>query len=275
MREETVGIVWTALCSLVVGGLVGPGSSRAAEPDGIATMFARSLEPKSVACCFLGYSGVILRMPSGTLLIDPGDHLSGEELRALRQARVTAVLYTHGHFDHFHAGTAARLVAQTGATLVVERSLLPALRDVPANRIVVAQPWTRLTVGGFSILPVPGEHIGPIMLYQVKDGGVSLFHAGDSAPVSLVACRSDLALLPVGSPSPTCSPEGALRMARDLRPRVILTMHGTADEAKEFRQSVHGTPAEARGKAAEGEPPRLSARVEIPREHRVQWLDLR
>ncbi len=263
------------LCAFTVLAPVWPGSSRAAEPDGIAAMFARPVEPKSAAYCFLGYSGVILRTTAGTLLIDPSDLLSGEELRALREAKVTAVLYTHGHFDHFQAGMAARLATQTGATLVVERSLLPALQGVPAGQIIAASPWTRITVGGFTILPVPGEHIGPIMLYQVKDGDVSVFHGGDSGPVSLIACRSDLAFLPVGSPSPTCSPETALQMARDLQPRVIVTMHGTKDEAKEFRQLVHGTPEEARGKEAEGEPPKLGARVEIPREHRVQWLDLR
>jgi len=56
---------------------------------------------------------------------------------------------------------------------------------------------------------------------------VNIFHGGDSAYVPLRFFRAELAFVPAGDPSPTASPEDALKMAQDLRPKVIVGMHGS------------------------------------------------
>jgi len=49
---------------------------------------------------------------------------------------------------------------------------------------------------------------------------------------------SDLAFLPTGNPSPTASPEAAFKMAADLKPSVIVAIHGSEAENKEFEQKI-------------------------------------
>jgi L-ascorbate metabolism protein UlaG (beta-lactamase superfamily) len=249
------------LCSLAALVLGLPPQSPAVRAAEVDSMFVRPLAPATIAYDFLGYSGVVIRVPQGNVVIDPARLLTPGEIRALRSAGVVAVLYTHGHGDHFDAGVARQLVAGTGATVIAGAPVAAALEDLPTGKVIVPRPGRPVTVGGVTITAVAGKHIGPILLYQVKAGGVTLFHAGDSAPVPLAAFRSDVAFLPVGMPSPTASPGNALRMARDLGPQVVVTMHGTAGEAKDFRR---------RAAAA-----RLRSRVVIPEEHRVGTLTLR
>jgi len=255
--------MWRAivLSPLVVLATGSPGASAAETPAGVEAMFARPLAARSVAYDYLGYSGVILRLPAGTVVIDPGDLLTAEEMKALQAAKVTAVLYTHGHGDHFRPDVARILAEQAGATIIAEASVAQSLQDLPAGKVIAAQPGKAVTLGGLTIRSVPGVHRGAIVLYQVKGGGVSVFHAGDSGPVPLAAYRSDVAFLPVGTPSPTASPENALRMVRDLKPQVVVPVHGTAAQVADFQAGVQ---ARKRG-----------AQVVIPREHLVATLTLR
>ena len=51
-------------------------------------------------------------------------------------------------------------------------------------------------------------------------------------------CPSDLAFLPTGTPSPTASPEYALKMALELKPSVAVTIHGSADQSREFEAKM-------------------------------------
>lgn len=91
---------------------------------------------------------------------------------------------------------------------------------------------------GFSFTSVAGIHRGPIVLFLVEAGGISIFHGGDSAYVPLGGLRADLALVPTGSPSPTASPRDALRMISDLGPKVVAMFHGSASQHIEFLSLV-------------------------------------
>ena len=72
------------------------------------------------------------------------------------------------------------------------------------------------------------------MLYQVKMGGISVFHGGDSGYVSLKDYSSDVAIVPVGRMSPTASPEKAFQMVSDIKPKVAVTMHGSDKQKQQF-----------------------------------------
>lgn len=47
-----------------------------------------------------------------------------------------------------------------------------------------------------------------------------------------------LAFLPTGFPSPSCSPESALRLALDLEPHVAVAMHGKLAQMDKFKALV-------------------------------------
>ncbi len=83
------------------------------------------------------------------------------------------------------------------------------------------------SIGELVITPIRGKHVGPIILFHIQAGNIGVFHGGDSSYVPLKNLKAGLAFLPAGDPSPTASPEDALKMALDLRPTVIAAMHGS------------------------------------------------
>jgi L-ascorbate metabolism protein UlaG (beta-lactamase superfamily) len=192
-----------------------------------------------VSFTFLGYSGVIIKTAKGTILVDPANLLNAGDLLALKSGGLGLVLFTHSHGDHFNANVALDIFKATGAPVVAESSVARNLMaKIPSSKLTHAMPGNRYTVGAFTVNAIKGIHIGPICLFQIKVGEVSIFHGGDSNYVPLKDYPSDLAFLPVGDPSPTASPEAAFKMAADLKPSVIVTIHGSAAQSKEFERII-------------------------------------
>jgi L-ascorbate metabolism protein UlaG (beta-lactamase superfamily) len=69
-------------------------------------------------------------------------------------------------------------------------------------------------------------------------GDLTIFHGGDSGYVPLKDYPTSIAFLPTGAPSPTCSPEEAFKMALDLKPSVVVTMHGNNYDNEEVKQKL-------------------------------------
>ena len=109
---------------------------------------------------------------------------------------------------------------------------------IPADKLVSAEHGKTYTLGGVNVTAIQGIHRGPIILYQIKMDGITLFHGGDSGYVSLKDYPSRVAIVPVGGMSPTASPENAYRMAADVKPDVAITMHGSDKQKKQFEQKV-------------------------------------
>ncbi len=129
------------------------------------------------------------------VVVDPGDDYD-KLRRALGDRAVSAILLTHGHFDHILG--AGALAKQTGAPVYVGAADMEMLndaalngyadllgvRDMPGPRLS-AQPFgTTLSACGldFEILPTPGHSKGSVCLY-LKDAGAlfsgdTLFRAG-------------------------------------------------------------------------------------------------
>ena len=192
-----------------------------------------------VSFIYLGYSGVIIKTAKGTILVDPADLLNAGELLALKSKGVGLVLFTHSHGDHFNVNVATDIFKATGAPVVAESSVARSLMTrIPSSKLTHAMPGNRYTIGDFTVNAIKGIHVGPICLFQIKVGGISIFHGGDSDYVPLKDYPSDLAFLPTGNPSPTASPEAAFKMAADLKPSVIVCIHGAAEESKEFEQKI-------------------------------------
>ena len=192
-----------------------------------------------ISFIYLGYSGVVIKTAKGTILIDPANLLNAGELLALKSWGVGLVLYTHSHGDHFNVNVAVDIFKATGAPVVAESSVARSLMaKIPSSKLTHAMPGTRYTVGSFTVSAIQGRHIGPICLFQIKVGELSIFHGGDSDYVPVKDYPSDLAFLPMGNPSPTASPEAAFKMAVDLKPSVIVCIHGAAEESKEFEQKI-------------------------------------
>jgi L-ascorbate metabolism protein UlaG (beta-lactamase superfamily) len=106
------------------------------------------------------------------------------------------------------------------------------------NKIITATPGRTYTINEVSVRTIQGIHRGPINLYMIKVGELKIFHAGDSGYVKVKDYPSDLAFLPTGNPSPTASPEYALKMALELKPSTVVAIHGSRSQSKEFKMKM-------------------------------------
>jgi L-ascorbate metabolism protein UlaG (beta-lactamase superfamily) len=108
-------------------------------------------------------------------------------------------------------------------------------KKIPPDKVKALTSGERFSVDGFEISAVSGVHPGSITLFKIKFPEFSIFHGGDSGCIPLKDYTADLAFLPTGAPSPSCSPENALEMALDVNPKVVVTMHGNQDQMEKFK----------------------------------------
>jgi L-ascorbate metabolism protein UlaG (beta-lactamase superfamily) len=238
MRIE---LIVSALCLLA--GLAA--FSRPSAPDRGANVvdeiFSASLTENEAAFVYLGYSGVMVRTAKAMVIIDPADLLTAADMAGFAGKKVDAVLYTHGHGDHFQADAARGIFKATGAPICGEDSVIRPLKSgpgIPSDKIISLTAGRSQTIGGLAITPVRGTHVGPILLYHIQAGDIGIFHGGDSAYVPLKNLKAGLAFLPAGDPSPTASPDDALKMALDLRPAVIVAMHGSDSQYQQLGAKI-------------------------------------
>jgi L-ascorbate metabolism protein UlaG (beta-lactamase superfamily) len=183
----------------------------------------------------------IVRTSKGAVIIDPAQLLIAHDMDAFKGKEVDAVLYTHGYGDHFDLETAVELFNETGASIGAESQVVQVLKKngtIPAGNIVDFGTNPLQTLGAWTITPVKGLHVGPIVLFHLTAGKIGIFHGGDSNYVPLKNLAAGLAFLPAGSPSPTASPDAALKMAQDLKPRVVVLFHGSDAQYLEFKNKA-------------------------------------
>lgn len=203
----------------------------------ISNFYSLPLKEKEVALFYLGVSGIIARTNNHAVLIDPAGLLKADEISALKT--INLLLFTHDHFDHFRGGETQDLFRATGTNILAESKVAQKLEGkIPTDKLTIAENKKNYNFGDLSATAIEGIHRGPIMLYQIKMGGITLFHGGDSGYVPLKDYTSDIAFVPTGRMSPTASPENAYKMVTDLKPTLAVAMHGSEQQKHQFEQKV-------------------------------------
>ena len=155
------------------------------------------IQIQPVCCGEIGENAYIawLKGRDDCVVVDPGDEYP-KLRRAIAGKRVSAILLTHGHFDHIMA--AGPMAAETGAPVYIGREDAEMLNNAALNgRLGLmgvsrmegpelrAQPFGEaLSVAGmdFVILPTPGYSKGSVCLYLPDErtlfSGDTLFMAG-------------------------------------------------------------------------------------------------
>jgi L-ascorbate metabolism protein UlaG (beta-lactamase superfamily) len=165
--------------------------------------------------------------------------LDDNDIAQVKKGGLDVILFTHNHGDHYNASTAVKLFEATGAFILAEHLVAESLSGkIPVEKMTAGIPGKTYNFGDIKIKVIKGKHLGPINLYHIKIGGITIFHGGDSGYVPLRDYPSDMAFIPTGAPSPTCSPEDAFKMASDLKPKVVVPMHGFKHEHVEFEKKV-------------------------------------
>ena len=206
---------------------------RGSRAEEIGNFFALGLSENQIAFIYLGASGILARTSKQTVLIDAAGFLKDDETEALKE--VNLLLFTHSHMDHFSAGKTLKLSKKTGAPVLAEARVAGKLKGIiPDEKLASAVSGQTYVYGDLTVKAVQGVHRGPILLFQIKMGNLLVFHAGDSGYVPLKDYQSQLAFLPTGRWSPTSSPENAFKMASDLKPEVVVVMHGSRGQHEKF-----------------------------------------
>jgi L-ascorbate metabolism protein UlaG (beta-lactamase superfamily) len=195
---------------------------------------------------WIGHATVLLEIGGARLLTDPllRDRIGhllrhGASPAPAATESLDAVLLSHLHLDHFHAGSLRRLPRDvTVLAPVGAGALLRRLGFARTTEVRVGEP-TR--VGGATVTAVPAEHDGrrhPLgrvaeAIGFVIAGDRRVYFAGDTDlydGMGETIGPTDAALLPIWGWGPSLGPGhmdplGAARAAALLHPRVVVPIH--------------------------------------------------
>ncbi|MFX0152380.1 MAG: MBL fold metallo-hydrolase, partial [Candidatus Hodarchaeota archaeon] len=181
--------------------------------DPISDLITVSLEKNDVAFIYFGWAGILLKAKQKLIAFDlcPYDNILLKKQNVQKITTLDLQLNSHIHRDHFNLGSTKQLFQQTGAKIIVNPQIFDELKNEFPNEVLFsAIPNKPITVGEFTVNSIEGIHPSPISVFHVKWDGLSVFHGADSDYVPLENYQADLAFIPTGYPSPSCSPEKGL-----------------------------------------------------------------
>jgi len=189
---------------------------------------------------FNNYSGVVVRTPSKTLVVDPAD----VDPRIFKT--VDALLITHEHFDHFDESLTREIYRRTQCNIVADSTSSMRLKDaLPAGKLHEMRVGKEIRLDNIIVRAEAFRHpaTAPVSYLITTEDGVKIYHTGDSLPypnMKQVGERSppDVVFCTVGVPAPGASPETGLEIVKMVKPKVAVPYHASAADRKKFAELV-------------------------------------
>ena len=215
-----------------------------------------------VAVTHIGHATFLLRTADAVILTDPVFTSHAGPFGRLGPARVRQpglpvsalppldlVVVTHNHYDHLQPSSLGAVASRcVPSSAVTSLGVGPLLRASGLTRITELDWWQEATVGSARITCVPAQHFSARVPWDrnrtlwsgfvLRSGGVTVYFVGDtgySPQFEEIGRRIpgiDVALVPIGAYEPRwfmkpvhVNPEEAVRIHRDVRPRVSIGMH--------------------------------------------------
>jgi len=189
---------------------------------------------------FNSYSGVMIRTPTKTLLVDPAD----VDPRVFKT--VDAVLVTHEHADHLDESIIRDVHRRTQCPIVADSTSAKRLADaIASDKLFEMRVGKEMKLGNISVRAEGFNHPAttPVSYVITSEDGVRVFHTGDSLPYPGMKQIGelnppDVVFCTVGVPAPGASPESGLEIVRLVKPKVAVPYHGPAVDRKRFAELV-------------------------------------
>ncbi len=188
----------------------------------------------SLSITFLGHAGVLLTDGEVNVAIDP--FLTDNPLATMKaeDVRCSAVVLTHGHFDHI---VDAEVIAKGndatvyGAFEIHEYFAERGVKTEPGNpggKITADWGWIAFTQA-FHSSSFQGQYMGMPCGVMVNIGGITVYHCGDTGLFGDMKLLGDIydpeiAFIPIGDRF-TMGPELATMAAELIGPRVAIPIH--------------------------------------------------
>jgi len=136
--------------------------------------------------------------------------------------------------------------AKTGSFVIADPTSASMLIDeIPEDKLIQIESNEQITISGITVDAFAAEHPTETpLLYVIEFDGYRIFHGSDSGFVDdlkNIESRVHVAFVPAGDPSPTASPQVAFEMTKATNPYVVIPMHGSPQQIKEFSNLVEGS----------------------------------
>ena len=185
---------------------------------------------------FNGYSGVTIKTPTKTLVIDPAG-VDPEVFKA-----VDAILVTHEHYDHLDEAIVRKVHKRTRCLVAADSTSSKRLSDsVSGDKLFEMHVGKEIKLDNVSVRAEAYKHPAttPVSYMITTEDEVKVYHTGDSLPhpdMKQVGERSppDVVFCTVGMPAPGASPQSGLEIVRMVKPKVAVPYHAPYVDRKKF-----------------------------------------
>jgi L-ascorbate metabolism protein UlaG (beta-lactamase superfamily) len=186
---------------------------------------------------FNHYSGVTVKTPSKTLVVDPVD------VKSRDFKNVDALLISHEHYDHFDQSLVSEIHKQAQCMVIADPTSTRRLQNIiPSEKLQEVQPGSEVKIGEVSVKAEKSNHPAatPITFIITSEDGVKVFHTSDSLPFPEMATigereKFDVVFCTVGIASNT--PETGVEIVRLTKPKVAIPYHtGSIADLKQFAE---------------------------------------
>jgi len=219
--------------------------------DALTSLYTDNVQMGELAIMWLGNhqkgsleghasAGFLLKTSNHIIAIDPSSLLF-DDIDSLD--RLDAIFITHNHGDHFDPDTTIAMQTKTGSLVIADPTSVSMLSDkIPEDKLIQIESNEQMTISEITVEAFEAEHpTDTPLVYVIELDGFRIFHGSDSGFVGgleNIESRVHVALVPVGDPSPTASPQVALEMTKATNPYVVIPMHGSPEQMQEFSSLV-------------------------------------
>jgi L-ascorbate metabolism protein UlaG (beta-lactamase superfamily) len=190
----------------------------------------------------IGHASVLLDFGNAKVLTDPWFsekiHYHHGEPLAMSMAqlpKLTAIVASHAHYDHFDIETMERY-PDKGVPFLVGPNMVEAARAAGFTDVRELRPWESVRIGALTITAAPAAHKVPEVTFVIQANGSTIYFGGDTKLIPELRelpkrfPSIQLALLSVNGlrvlgEQVVMNPEEAAELAGLLKAEVAVPMH--------------------------------------------------